>query len=462
MFEGDAIALIDRQGALTYDELVEFGDRLTESIEDRSLVFVLTSNTMGAIAGYAAFVRKRIVVLMLRPDIPAELFHNLVEAYRPQHLWMPEDAVEKLGIDTAPSFGAFGYQLHSTGYPRYDIHPELAVLLTTSGSTGSPKFVRLSYENILSNARSIAEYQKITPADRAITTLPASYTYGLSIVNSHLMSGASIALIDEGILSPAFWSFLAESHATNFGGVPYTYQMLARLKFERRDLPSLRFISQAGGRLGVDLHEKFARICADKGVDFIVMYGQTEATARMSWLPPEHALDKVGSIGIAIPGGEFEVRSLEDGSSVTTPHVSGELVYKGPNVSLGYAHGAADLALGDERGGELSTGDVAYFDEDGYYYISGRLKRFLKVFGNRVSLDELEALLEHEGWTCAAHGEDNRLAVSTTSADVDAIKAFLKDTTGLHPSAFVVRQVEEIPHTSAGKVDYTALNASLG
>ena len=450
------IALVSSRETYTYGQMIDAADGIGEQVEERSLVFVLGSNTIGAICGYLGFLRRRAIIVMLNAAISADQLSDLLERYEPQYLWMPEERAASFP-ECADLYSLESYRLLEYGETPCTTAPELAMLLTTSGSTGSPKFVRLSYANLAANARSIARYQRLSPADRAITTLPLSYSYGISIVNSHLLSGASLAVCDESIMNPRFWDFIRESKASNFGGVPYTYQMLDRLRFDRRELPALRFISQAGGPLGQAMQERFAGICADKGIEFFVMYGQTEATARMSWLPPEHAASKLGSIGIPIPDGSFELKDIATGELIEDADKEGELVYRGPNVSLGYASCREDLSKPDENRGRLATGDVARRDEDGFYYITGRLKRFLKMFGNRVSLDEVERLLEGAGFTAAATGEDNRMRVFTTAEDTQTVRAFLARETGIHPSGLFISHVNELPRTSSGKIDYHRL-----
>lgn len=453
----NAIALVDANGKMSYREMLATADEIAQGTEERALAFVVVSNTPATVCGYLGFLRRRVAVAMIPRDTPLPRFEQLVQTYRPQLLWVPEgylDGTRPMGQVVRRSLG---YTLLDLGNPRHDLDPQLALLLTTSGSTGSPKFVRLSYGNLESNARSIAEYQQITPRDRAITTLPLSYSYGISILNSHLVSGASLALCEDSIISGGFWDLLDRTGATNFGGVPYTYQMLKRLRFERRPTPSLRFISQAGGRLGETLQGEFAQICAQKGIDFFVMYGQTEATARISWLPPEYAGSKLGSIGIPIPGGSFSLVDVETGEEVHEPDRDGELVYHGPNVSMGYATCPEDLAKPDELHGVLHTGDIARFDGDGFYYITGRLKRFLKMFGSRISLDEVEKLLEKQGWQVAATGVDNRLLVFVTGGHAQEVLPFLLDNTSLHASGIEVVEIDELPHTASGKVDYPRL-----
>jgi acyl-coenzyme A synthetase/AMP-(fatty) acid ligase len=256
-----------------------------------------------------------------------------------------------------------------------------------------------------------------------------------------------------------FWTFLEDEKATSLSGVPYTYEMLKRLRFFRMGLPSLRTLTQAGGKLNTELCREFAEYAQVTGKQFVVMYGQTEATARMSYLPPEQALSKAGSIGVAIPGGRFSLVD-ENRQLIETGGQTGELVYQGPNVSLGYAESAEDLAKGDENKGVLYTGDLAQRDNDGYYYIVGRKKRFIKLFGNRISLDETEGMLKSMYGDCACTGTDDKMTVYITEKGKEAeIKQFISMKTNIHFSAFEVRHIASIPKNSYGKTSYTELTS---
>lgn len=341
---------------------------------------------------------------------------------------------------------------------RPRLHPNLALLMTTSGSTGSPKLVRQSHVNVFTNAAAIVDYLEIGEFDRAITTLPMSYTYGLSIINSHLLAGAELLLTDMSVMQREFWDFFNKEKASSLAGVPYTYEMLKKLKFTKMMLPSLKYMTQAGGRLRPELVKEFAEFAENTRKRFYVMYGQTEATARISYVPYVHAVKKAGSIGVAIPGGAIFLEG-EDGQPITEPHKAGELVYKGRNVTYGYAECPEDLAKDDENDSVLHTGDLAEMDEDGYFYIVGRKKRFLKIYGNRVSLDECEDLIEKEFQIeCACTGEDDEMLVYVTGKNgPDAISEFLTGKTGLNPKAFTVKEVDAIPRNESGKKAYGEL-----
>ena len=237
--------------------------------------------------------------------------------------------------------------------------------------------------------------------------------------------------------------------------------MLKKLRFERMNLPSLRYITQAGGKLSKELAQEFCEICKQKKMKLIVMYGQTEATARMSYLPWEKAEEKAGSMGIAIPGGTFELRD-DNGNVIEAANIVGELVYKGENVTLGYAQSYLDLDKSDERNGILFTGDMAKVDIDGFFYIVGRKKRFLKIFGNRVNLDEIEGLLKKEGYECVCSGKDDEMKLyiveNNSVDDLDKrIRDFIIGITHLPRSAFKISKISQIPRNEAGKILYSKL-----
>lgn len=447
---------------LTYGELEEETGRLASAIGERCLVFSMCSNTIGSVIGYAAFIQHRIVPVLLSAHLDRELLEGLLEKYCPAYVWMPEDMADRYEAEAGWKriYASRGYTLLKTEYEKsYPLYEELGLLLTTSGSTGSPKFVRQSYKNIEVNTRQIAEYLALSQEERPVTTLPMNYTYGLSIINSHLLVGATILLTDKTLMERGFWSFMKEQKATSFGGVPYTYEMLDKLRFFRMDLPDLRTMTQAGGKLIPELHKKFAEYAKEKGKQFVVMYGQCEATARMGYLPADKAVEKCGSMGIAIPGGTFHLIDV-NGNAVKEPYVTGELVYEGENVTLGYAECGDDLIKGDERNGFLQTGDMAQFDKDGYYYIVGRRKRFLKIYGNRVNLDEIDRLLKgkFENLECASTGVDDHMYLFVTDeAYAVQVKEFVVAKTGLNQAAFRVIVVDSIPKNDAGKTLYKEL-----
>ncbi len=460
----DNTAVITENGEnITYSRFFEMTQKLAIQVGRRCLVMCFCKNEMGSLLGYISFLNNNIVPIMVSNELEQSAVYRLLDVYRPDFLWVPDDKISAYGFETV--YSDAGYSLLKTGNCGvYALYDELALLLTTSGSTGSPKFVRQSYKNIIANTNSIVEYLELDETERAITTLPMNYTYGLSIINTHLYAGAAVILTEKTIMQREFWQQFKENKATSFGGVPYIYEMLDKLRFFEMDLPYLRTMTQAGGKLSPELHKKFAEYAQKNGRHFVVMYGQTEATARMAYLPHEKALEKYGSMGIAIPGGKFYLIDV-NGNEITEPEVTGELVYEGENVTLGYAVCGEDLCKGDEWHGRNVTGDMAKRDKDGFYYITGRKKRFLKIFGSRVNLDETERMVKaaFPETDCACGGVDDKMYVFVTAENYeDRIKKFLSEKMSLNPSAFEIKHIEKIPRSESGKVLYKELDKYYG
>lgn len=457
-------AVIDDKGNnLSYGELLSFERELCSHVESRSLVMQFARNTLGSFIGYISFLDQKIVPIMVSPALSLELKKQLIDRYKPLYLWMPSEMKSDFS-EYSEVFCLYDYSLVKTNFSqKYTLFEDLALLLTTSGTTGSQKFVRQSYLNISSNADSIISYLKITSEDRAITSLPMHYTFGLSVINTHVKTGATILLTDKSIMQREFWDFLKENNATTISGVPYTYEMLKRLRMPTMELPSLKVLTQAGGKLSADLQKYFTEYALSSGKQFFVMYGQCEATSRMGYLPFEDSLRKPGAIGIPIPGGKYYLIDNK-GNTISDCHTEGELVYEGDNVTLGYAQGFEDLCLGDERHGRLCTGDLAYFDEDHYFYITGRNNRFIKVYGNRVNLDEIQsALKEHfTELDCAVIGKDDLIVICLTADKyILEVKAYLEDRISLNPKALKIIMVDNIPKNESGKIIYHKLATEL-
>ena len=456
---GVQTALVDEAyGEITYKELFQEAEELYMQIGKRCLVFSLCRNSIDSVVGYVSFLNHRIVPLLLAENIDKDLLASLINMYQPEYIWC-HCCREKELNSYQKIYQMRNYVLLRTDYTASILYTDLALLLTTSGSTGSPKLVRQSYQNIKSNTKSIIQYLELRKSERPITTLPMNYTYGLSVLTTHLYVGATILLTDKTVLQKEFWQFFKQQNATSISGVPYTYEMLDKLKFTCMDFSSLRYMTQAGGKLLPELHRKFAEYAQKKEKKFIVMYGQTEATARMAYLPYEKSLDKYGSVGIAIPGGRFELVDADD-TVIEESDKTGELIYYGENVTLGYAQKKEDLSLGDEWNGRLATGDMAKKDCDGFYYIVGRKKRFLKIFGSRINLDEMEQMLKKKyvNMDCACTGYDDHMYIFITDRKyAREIRKYAAEKTGINGSAFLVKTIEKIPKNDAGKILYKAL-----
>ena len=309
------VVITDAGETMQYGQLKEEVDKLTPFLHPHKLAFCLCRNQIGCLMGYITFMNAGVPVVLLDGQKNEEVVESLLTIYKPAYLWVSEDRTELIK-DHKVLYSTHGFSLVAYNEQAGKIHPGIALLLTTSGSTGSPKLVKLTRENLLSNAESIAGYLSITSDERPVTSLPMHYSYGLSVINSHLIKGATILMTDKAVIQKEFWNFAEEQHATSIAGVPYTYEMLRRLRIFRMDLPDLKTMTQAGGKLNAKIAEEYIRNAKETGRRFFVMYGQTEATARMSYLPQEHALEKYASIGVAIPGGSFSLIDV-NGNEIT-------------------------------------------------------------------------------------------------------------------------------------------------
>ncbi|MDB4987242.1 MAG: AMP-dependent synthetase and ligase [Myxococcaceae bacterium] len=457
---GDALALLDAASGetLSYGALAARVAALAEQLSCRAgdgrarrgLVFVAAGVEVGTIIAYLAALAAGHAVFLCDRAAHASLHDDLRARYRPDFVLSAEGhavAIEPHAGDAARS-----------------LHPSLAVLLSTSGTTGSPKLVRLSHENLLANARSIASYLELGPDERAISSLPFHYSYGLSVLNSHLYAGGSLVVSDASVMRPELWQAMREHACTSFAGVPYAYQIMRRVGFEKLELPALRTLTQAGGKLPASLIAHYHQLMQARGGRFFAMYGQTEATARMSYLPPAQLPAHAGSIGIAIPEGSLHVLDLSEGRELVEHGATGELVYRGPNVMLGYATSGDDLALGDTQHGELRTGDLGHRDASGLFYVTGRLKRFAKVYGLRINLDAVEDKLRQHG-PAAVISDDERLTLYCEFGDeafYETLKRELATLYQLNVNTFRFRRIEALPLLASGKMDYDALQRRPG
>ncbi|WP_033292114.1 AMP-binding protein [Amycolatopsis jejuensis] len=448
------------------------GDELTAEIERSAaalagfpagVLFARMSLDLESVLRYLGAFEAGRAIALIDPALDADVLTGLITRFRPAAVLAAPEAA-------APE----GYRAENGHWVRetdgVDPHPDLAVLLPTSGSTGNPKLVRLSRQGLLANADAIAQVLQIDAGEVAPTCLPLHYSYGLSVLNSHLSRGATVVIESSGVLGRGFWDAVKEHGVTSLSGVPYHYEMLRRLKFDPAKYPTLRTLTQAGGKLRDELVAEFNDKMLAVGGRMYVMYGQTEASPRMTTVPAERLADKIGTAGPALPGGTFAIRR-DDGAETTHPKIVGEVLYRGPNVMMGYAESETGLTAGDECGGMLATGDLGYLDDEGYLYITGRLKRIGKVFGNRVSLDDLEQAVRSAAVgidVVAAVPAGDKVVLFAELPEGEGAKAICKDAARalserlhLHTSGFDVRPIDTVPLLASGKIDYRALEGRV-
>ncbi|MGW0698554.1 AMP-binding protein [Streptomyces sp. NPDC002867] len=435
---GDRTAVITADGTVSYRELAARVETTARRLgPSRRLILLVGANTLDALVVHLAALSAGHPVLLVPGDHTAAV-QSLIDAYDP-------DVVAR------PDSGEWVLDERRT-HSAHALHPELALLLSTSGSTGSPKLVRLSHENIQSNAEAIAGYLGIRDTDRAATTLPLHYCYGLSVVHSHLLRGAGVILTDLSVADSCFWKLFRDGRGSTLAGVPYTFDLLDRVGFATMELPHLRYVTQAGGRMAPERVARYAALGRAAGWDLFVMYGQTEATARMAYLPPELAVSRPEAAGVPIPGGSIRLEPRPEWPEADT----GELVYSGPNVMLGYAEGPEDLALG-RTVDDLHTGDIARRAPDGLYELVGRRSRFAKILGLRIDPQQVETMLAGHGVTACCAGDDDRLVVAVVgegAVDTGRVRRLVTGACGLPARAVRVAVLAELPRLTTGKIDY--------
>ncbi len=417
---GNAVFNLDRDGTavicdgrrVAFRELKAIGERLVAGIATHTVRLIKATTTVDTVALYAACINHGIVPLMLPEKIDVALYEKLRSTYE--------------GAKT---------------------NGDLALLISTSGSTGSPKLVRTSYANLKADCIAGAADNRISAGDVFLVPLPLCYAFGIQIMSECLYAGTTLVISGKTVMDPGYGDMMESVRATHFAGVPYMYEMMDRLGYFVRPFPSLRHLAISGGALGPALRRKYAEWAHGAGKTFCEIYGQTETLAYMAKNYTSERLDRVGSIGQASAGGSFEVKS------------DGGLVYRGPIVAMGYATCAADLLKGDEWKGVRETGDNATIDAEGYVTLTGRASRFIKIFGNRVSLQEVENILKDAfpASSCAAVGADNDLHVFMTGVAESEAERFLVAKLHFNTTVMKVHVLDDMPLNANGKTDYPRL-----
>lgn len=443
---GDAIALIDEheKESWSYKRLAEAVANGSQVLRRprKKLVFLFANNDVGAILGYLSALQAGHLVYLGKGNVDWIEVTDLIERYHPDIiLWKGGD--QSLPPHYRRDQNLFRYRFAECSKRQPRLGEDLTLLLSTSGSLGSPKLVRLSRKNVETATAQVARALRLNPSHRAITSLPLNFVLGLSVVHSHLQIGASLVVTKRSVQDQAFWRLLDETEATSLAGVPWTFRMLRMISFDPEHHPSLRYLSLSGGKLEPDLLLWLKQLAA-RGLDIFSMYGQTEASGRMCVLPSERFLCKGEMVGLPVKDGE--VWCGDDG----------QINYRGPNVMLGYARSRRDLNDIDDLGGKLPTGDCGYLDAEGYLHITGRNSRIAKLFGMRINLDEIELILS-ENIPVVVASDDHLLFVFVEKGKPEGLdEKLLVLLRRLRVPEHCVRVevVKNFPRNEAGKLRY--------
>lgn len=453
---GSDIALIDpgARRQVTYSELEDRVGVVAAAIQaiagTRAVVTCEMNRTLADIIWYLGVLAADGVVLLVDPSAPTARKERLYHRFTP-HL-RPFDP--SVGVDVGGDQVTVSGRVQVLGVGELlRPHPDLALMLSTSGSTASPKLVRLSARALASNATAIAAALDLSPQERALASLPLTFSYGLSVLHSHLAAGASVVLTGSSLAQSGFWTSIGDCGCTSIAGVPATYRALVQLRLLNQ-LGPVKTLTQAGGRLDPGTSDSLREHVRHSGRQLVVMYGQTEATARITVLPPSQIDQRPTSVGRPIQG-SLSIVTMPDGDNSG----DGEIAYEGQNVMMGYAHAPQDVAAPDQLGSRLLTGDVGRLDVDGYLYVTGRQSRYAKVDGNRLNLDEIEDAVAHLGEFHVVDAGDSLVVVAHQQPDVDRhlLGQVLAGLFNIQARSWTLRRVDQVPMTSSGKVDRTAL-----
>jgi acyl-coenzyme A synthetase/AMP-(fatty) acid ligase len=449
---GNAVALEHAESgqSWSYRELAGHVDATREIVSrpGPGVAFVFADSDLGGIVNYLACLRAghAVYLLPIKSNHPAVV--ELMARFRPEIL-LSQCALTPVAMEGC-------YSRHSTSW-NYQVYirdrgdapapnPDLALLLSTSASTGNPKTIRISTTALAASARQVVDALHITPDDHAVTSLPFTYVYGLSVINSHLAAGARISLEKHTVADPEFWRARLRSPWTTLAGVSVTYELMRQGGVAAETLAGVRKLLHSGSRMPADLFSWLYACLDSRRSNLYLMYGQTEACGRMSVLQPQMLPAYSAAAGTPVCGGRF-VLSGEN-----------EILYSGPNVMLGYASSREDLDARDQMHGVLPTGDCGYLDADGMLYVTGRHGRICKPFGQRICLDDIEEFFYDVGPTAAlCRGEHIYLFSEASALSLRVRLVPLAKTFRVPPQLFVICPVHRLPRTASGKIRYAEL-----
>jgi len=445
------IAIKDEKlGNISYRELIFDVDKFKIKFSSKKLILILSNNSYEFLLLFIAAVKYDQLVLLSNPDLSHKEILQICKKYEPDYIFCKNEFTTNKNYKINSRFNDY-YLYEKSSKKTYKINPSLSCLLSTSGTTGDTKFVKISRENLYDNTIKISNTLKINSKDIAITTMPPYYSYALSVINTHLYKGASIIINNYSVINRNFWKLFEKFKPNNINGVPYIYEILEKINFEKLNIKSLKYITQAGGKIENNLKHKLINICKKKNIKFYIMYGQTEASPRIS-IMPWHLLKKFpDSVGYPLNGGKVWIKNKFQHNQKTY----GEIIYKGKNVFQGYSTSYKDLNSQIKNVNIIKTGDLGFIDAKGLIYITGRKKRILKIFGIRISLDNIEEELKKDNLNCICTGDDKKLKVLVKSKiDIEKLSNKIKYITKLPKSYFEIINTKEFKRNDIGKIIY--------
>ena len=453
------IAIIDKKYSnLSYKQVLTETNEIKKEIKNRSLILIVSENSLGSLLAYIFCIINNHVGIIIDSKTTEQNILKTFKNYQPNYIFLSKKTKSIFKKICSEKYTFFDQSLMKNKInKKKKLNKNLSLLLSTSGSMGSVKFVKLSKDNLKHNTDSIIKYLKIRKKDSAITNLPISYSYMLSVINTHFEVGASIVISKYSLVEKEFWETLKNSKVTSFNGVPYTYEILTRIGLKNIKIKTLKYLTHAGGKLEKEKLKEIIKFCKKNNLKFFSMYGQTEASPRISYLKPEFSEKKIGSIGKGIPGNKIYIIDSSS-KKISKPFIEGEIICEGKNVFMGYSKNYNDLKKANEENFKLKTGDLGFFDEDGFFYITSRISKIAKIFGYRVDVDALENLMSQKGYKVACLSNNKKIFIFTEKKynKANLINAISK-ITNLNIRSFELIKLKYLPRTSNNKISYNEL-----
>jgi len=448
------IAIFDQQEKkYTYNQLLKDSKLFNRFFLEKKLIIILADNYYEFVVFYLSAIVNNQAVIIVDTKISYEDLSNLIKNYLPDFIF--SNSLKKIeNFKQVMKFKNFSLNMNKLKKKKFKMNNDLSLLLPTSGTTGQTKYVKLNNENLFDNTKKISEVLKIKKTDKTITTMPPFYSYALSIINTHLQNGASIILNRHSLIDKSFWKLIERLKPNNFNGVPYIFEILSKINMNRLNFKSLRYITQAGGSLDGELKKKILNICKKNKTNFFIMYGQAEASPRISILLLKSAEKNNSCVGTPLRGGKISLKNKKYNKYFKT--YEGELIYEGKNVFAGYSNDYKDLKNEFRKIRALNTGDIGYI-KNNKIYITGRKKRIIKIFGIRISLDQLERELRKNNFICSCGGDDKKLSVfieKEQNFNISKLNHDIQRITNLNPRYFEVNTVDKFVRNRAGKIKH--------
>ena len=442
-------ALVDEHNTLiNYNSLILRKKKIEKFFKEKKVVFLLAENNIELISEYLCLFLLKQTVVILNNSLSRSSLDKLIQKFKPNYIFLNKKISSKFFL-SKKKYETANFCMMEINKKNVFPNKELFLILPTSGSSGSSKFVKLSFKNIIFNSNAIIKYTKLRSKDMSVTILPFYYSYGISVINSHFFSGGKILVTNRNFFDPTFWQNLEKFKVTNLSLVPFQYEILKKIGLKRIAINSIKFLTQAGGKLDINLANKITKYILKLKKNFYIMYGQTEASPRISYIKNQNILKYPGSVGKAIPGGRIFINKANFNGI-------GEIIYYGPNVFCGYFE-----SINDYRNCKsllkLNTSDLGYLKKNNLYIV-GRKSREEKIYSIRINLDKLEENFNKFEIKAIIKGMKLFIFIKKNKLkNLSHIRNLITKDYGLSKSMLRFIVINKIPLLSNNKVNYLEL-----